>query len=240
MSKLYVKQIGSGKKTLILLHGWANTHKNMLPLGQLLAKNYQVHLVDLPGFGLSEKPDSIWGAKEYANILNDYMQEQAIEKAIFVGHSFGGKIALQIASDFPARVKLLVLIGSAGLPGKKTIKRRAVTLLGRVLGFFPPFYQRYFVPSFGSSDWKTAGSMRSILVKSIREDLSSLSKNLQVPTLILWGKRDTQTPLEMGLRFQKLIRGSRLIVYPQGDHYLMKGAGAHLLCRHIREEICKV
>ncbi len=68
-------------------------------VAQRLANQYQVFLLDLPGFGGSDAPDTIWGVEEYSNIVKRFIKEMEIEKPILLGHSHGGKVACFLAQE---------------------------------------------------------------------------------------------------------------------------------------------
>ena len=95
----------NGHPTLLLLHGWAHSIEITNGLGQLLSSKFQVHLIDLPGHGKSKVPDSTWGMKDFAECINEYMEQNKISSAFFVGHSFGGKTILKFTYLFPEKVK---------------------------------------------------------------------------------------------------------------------------------------
>ena len=77
------------------------------------------------------------------------------------------------------------------------------------------FYKR-----FGSTDYKDAeGIMRKILVKVVNENLKPILKNIEAPTLLIWGDEDTATPLYMGKTMEKEIPDSGLVVLEGTGHY---------------------
>jgi pimeloyl-ACP methyl ester carboxylesterase len=238
MQTLSVNRQGTKGPHLVMLHGWANSHKQLLSLGQILSEKAQVHLIDLPGFGNSKIPPPHFGSNDYAKQIIDYLDREGIKKAIFLGHSFGGKISATLAANWPDRIQQLILIGSSGLQRKKTLKMVSIKWLARMCKQWDLLtkkktFETFFVPRFASKDWKEAGPMRAILVRSVNEEISSLFKKIQAPTLLLWGALDQETPLEMGERIHAMIPDSRLIAYPQAGHHPFENVGAHLVARHV-------
>jgi pimeloyl-ACP methyl ester carboxylesterase len=238
MELLSVKLLGKTGPHLILLHGWGNSHFNLLPLGTLLSKSYQVHLIDLPGFGASSPPPSHFGYQDFAKTILAYCERTGITRAAVLGHSFGGKVAVGMSEICPAKIERLILIGSSGIPSQMSVKKLGLKLVAKGMKFFDALFhqttfQTYFAPRFGSKDWKEAGAMRPILVRSIQEDLSESFKKIQCPTLLIWGAQDLETPLWMGKKISQLISKSQLIVYPQAGHHPFEDTGAHLAARHI-------
>ena len=73
--------------------------------------------------------------------------------------------------------------------------------------------------SFGSSDYKQLDDkMKAIFVKVVNEDLKEDAKQITIPTMIVWGKNDKETPVGMGKKFNKIIKNSRLVIL-NGGHY---------------------
>src|SRR5262245_34456351 len=114
MTGLNVLKIGSGGNPLIMLHGWGHSINEMRPLGELLSAGHPVHTVEFPGFGQSPVPKEVWGTKDYAERILEYLDEQGIRATDLLGHSFGGRVSIQLATLRPDRVKHLVLINTAG------------------------------------------------------------------------------------------------------------------------------
>ncbi len=222
---------------LVMLHGWGQNLKALAPLGELLSPLASPYLFDLPGFGGSDAPPSVWSAKDYADFLVQSLEEKKIRRFSLLGHSFGGKVALSIALKYPERVEKLVLIAPSGLRAKRTFWKRlkiaAIIFSGKAVKAYDRMsgtkhFANSFAPKFGSRDYNNAGGMRDILVKSVNEDLTEELPKIQTRTLILWGEKDQETPLEAGLRFATLIPKARLIRFPYHDHELFQDVGAHL------------
>lgn len=225
-----------------MLHGWGHSHLMLKPLGELLAEDREVHLIDLPGFGESPLPDTVWGTRDYAERMLAYIDEQKLGTVDLLGHSFGGRISLQIASMAPDRVGKLVLINSAGikrtLPAAKRLRISLIRWLGRVTKIIDKatrlnLYTKKFAPAFGSADYRNAGPLRPILVRTVNEDLTEQVKKVKAPTLLVWGEKDTETPTEIGARLHRLIAGSRFLVLPGRGHTPFLDAGSHLCAYHI-------
>ena len=251
LNKLHVQVLGSGRP-LLMLHGWNRAGLDLKPLATLLSAKRTIHLIDLPGFGSSPIPfysspdlsatETAWGTTEYSELMVRYLQSHGITKCDILGHSFGGRICLRIASTHCDIVDSMVLIGSHGLqlpkPLGAAIKSAVLKSIRRVLRaidntFNTKLYTEKFVPFFGSRDYLNAGPLRSILVKTVNEDQSENSRFVKAPTLLLWGALDTETPLAMGQRFQQLIQGSHLVALDNHGHDSFKDVGAHLCAYHI-------
>ena len=97
---------------IVLLHGAGANLKDMeIAVGERLAARHRVILIDRPGFGFSaRKKGGENTPTEQAVILDELFSRLGVDRAIIVGHSWGGTLALTFALDFPARVAGLVLI----------------------------------------------------------------------------------------------------------------------------------
>ncbi len=106
---------GNGASTIVLLHGlssYSSFWEYQIPH---LAKHHRVLALDLPGFGQSARPDAPYTPPWYANVVSDWMNAVWADRAVVIGHSMGGQIALTLALDHPERVEKLVLAAPAGL-----------------------------------------------------------------------------------------------------------------------------
>ncbi len=239
---LHSKQIGHNGNHLLMLHGWGQSHQNLQQLGELLAPNHHIHLIDLPGFGLSPHPGDTWNTFQYAERLAQYLHEHNIDRCHILGHSFGGKVAMSFAIMYPHLTNRLILIAPSGLKRHRSLpdklRMKAIQFFGKTLKsidvlFKTALFQDHFAPKYGSVDYRNAGAMRAILVKSVNEDLSDKIATIKAPTLLLWGENDTETPPEIAIRLQMLIEGSKLILFPQKGHNLFHDCGSHLCASYI-------
>jgi pimeloyl-ACP methyl ester carboxylesterase len=238
---LHVETLGNSGPALLMMHGWGQNLESLRTLGELLSKHARVHLIDMPGFGRSAAPEIDWDTIGYAERIIRYMDEKSIDRAILLGHSFGGRVSVRMASRHPERVEAVVLINSGGLkrlPGKWKLKAQLVKTLGKTLKSLDKttgstYYESWFVPKFASIDYKNAGRLRNILVKTVNEDVSEDASRIKSPVFLLWGELDTETPLEMGQRFNSLIPYSELLVLPGKGHFPFIGDSAHLCARYI-------
>lgn len=239
---LNVIKFGSQGNPILLLHGWGQTLQSLQPLGELLAREAQVHLIDLPGFGKSAPPPQDWGSLDYAERILQYIDEQGLERVDLLGHSLGGRISIRLGSRYPDRVRSIVLINSAGLQRQRTIRQQIRTQyiksLRKVLEVIPVYRERlksWHSDRFGSRDYKNAGILRGTLVKTVNEDLAEDASNIKAPTLLIWGELDTETPIEMGRRYNQIISNSKLISLPGRDHFLFQGEGSHLCAYYVKK-----
>ena len=210
-------------------HGWGQSHKSFHALVQSLEKTGKHISLDFPGFGQSPKPQSDWTTEDYADALAEFIQEPVI----WVGHSFGGRIGVQLVSKYPDKVKALIIIAGAGLKRKRSLTKNIyfngrITLYKFLKKLIPiGLSDNWLQSKFGSSDYKNAGEMRGIFRNVIAEDLTDNAKQISCPTLLIYGDQDTETPPEFGQRFHDLIQTSELYILTGQDHYSVLSSGRH-------------
>ena len=247
MSQLSFKIIGeSNLPNLILLHGWGRSYDDFTQLAEILSDRYCCHLIDLPGFGSSDVPDDgVWGTKDYADAILQYMDFNQIHTASFAGHSFGGRVSIYIAANFQDRVEKLFLLNSAGLKpiwGRfKTVKLNYIKALGKTCKFLDSvfattLFKDVVVSRYGSADYKNSGKLKDILVKTVNEDLSDQLLKIESKTTLIWGKLDQDTPIEVAHRMKRSIVNSDLIVLENHSHDILLGVSSHLVAKIIIEK----
>lgn len=210
-------QYGSGSD-VVLLHGWGQNIAMMKPIGDRLQKNHRITILDFPGFGESEEPKTALTVYDYCEILEELLKKLKVKKPVIMGHSFGGRIAIIYASR--NEVEKVVLFGSPCIRKevKLSLKLRMLKSLKKIPGINK--LEGFAKNHMGSRDYKNASEiMKKILVNVVNEDLSECAKKINVPTLLIWGDRDTEAPVENAKELEKIIPDAGLIVLPNSTHY---------------------
>ncbi|MDR3351247.1 MAG: alpha/beta hydrolase [Prevotellaceae bacterium] len=209
-------EAGEGRP-LVLLHGWGCSAGTFKDLQTDLSGKFRVIAVDFPGFGRSEAPEAVWGCAEYAHWTQQLLQKLNIQAPALLGHSFGGRVALVLNSRIP--VSKLILTGSAGLPATNRPSKK--TPARYLPGFFKKGLLREFLIKIaGSEDYKRATpQMREVLKKVIAEDLRPFAEKISIPSLLIWGANDKETPVAMGEDFHATIPSSSLEIMAGCGHY---------------------
>jgi len=231
---------GADKPNLVLLHGMGNSLQSFRFVAPLLADDYYVVTVDIPGFGLSSKPpDFDYRAPNQARVIGDFIRALGLEQAVIGGHSMGGAIALRVALNEPEVNGLIVMN-----PGIITTGVPAFT---RYLPF--PF-QRISAKQFGDREFRERFLKQSYVDASIVTD--EVMDNLQlaarsegyltgtttmmgqyeeateaqmmgdvaVPVVIVWGERDrNKTPEELAA-LRAGFRNDIVITSADAGHYV--------------------
>jgi pimeloyl-ACP methyl ester carboxylesterase len=225
--RTYCTVQGTGPAAL-LLHGWGGTSASLQPLAAHLAQRFRTVTPDLPGFGHTALPPTDWGVADYAAWAEELLAKLGIRRAVLLGHSFGGRIAIVLAATRPALVERLVLIDSAGLRPPPAARRRAIVLVskaGRAAAALPLFgplaarLRRRWHRLVGAEDYANAGPLRGTFVRVVNQDLREFLPRVTAPTLLLWGAADTATPASDGALMAQLIPQARLIVFPRAGHF---------------------
>lgn len=219
---------GEGKP-IIVLHGWGCNINTVIPIVNILKDKFKVYALDLPGFGDSEEPPELIDSFQYAEIVKKFMEKNNINKATFIGHSFGGKLSIIMGSKYPNLVEKIVLVNSAGLIPKRGPKYYIKVYSFKTLRFIYKnlFFwlnnekkMEKFYKKFGSTDYKnTSGVMRKVFVKVVNENLKPILKDIKAPTLLIWGDKDNDTPLYMAKTMEKEIKDCGLVVLEGTGHY---------------------
>ncbi len=221
----YLDNENPNNKTVLFSHGWGGDKYNLAAIYNFLKKEFRVISIDLPGFGESQIDKTIDGTEKYAEVLYKFCKKINLDNIGYVGHSFGGKIGLILSANYPDLIEKLILIDSSGLKPKKSpiwyLKVYAFKALKFLHGLFTndPDKIEAFKNKFGSVDYKNSGKLRSILVKTVNEDLTALIKKIKIPTFLYWGAKDKDTPLWMAKKINRLIPDSGLYVVKNGGHF---------------------
>lgn len=205
---------GKSLSPIILLHGWGVDSSIFDQL--ISAFPEKVFLkIDFPPFGKSEKDPKDWNIFTYVSLVMSLCEHLHIDKADFVGHSFGGRVAIILSAVKCSLVHSCILVDSAGMKPKRTIKYMINLSKFKLAKKFGKD-----VSSFGSSDYlKLSPEMKKTFVSIVKTHLEEYAKIINSKTLIVWGKNDKETPLYMAKRLNKLIKNSTLEVIDSASHF---------------------
>lgn len=211
--KISYFSVGSGAKTIVFLHGWGSDASAFFFAMKQLCVKYRVIAVDLAGFGQSDNPPDRFGVKEYAEDVVELMKYLHVDEATFAGHSFGGRVSIELAAYYPRIAKRIVLIDSAGLKPRRK----------------PSYYCRVFIHKMlkkfgksglkGSSDYRALPDcMKRVFIKVVNYNQKPLLVKIQQPCAVFWGSNDLETPLYMYNCFLKNIKRAQGFLL-DGGHF---------------------
>lgn len=207
-----VPTFGKGKD-VIFMHGWGGDASAFLFCAKRLESEYRCHLAEFAGFGESAPPARPYTVRDYAREIVEYMNSTGIEKAVLVGHSFGGRVAMEIAAAYPERVKSVVLVDSAGIKPKRKFSYYVKVALHKTLK------KLGFAGLKGSSDYQGLSDvMKQTFVKVVNYDQTPILRHISCPTAIFWGKDDKDTPPYMAEIIHNGIKDSHVFML-DGGHF---------------------
>jgi pimeloyl-ACP methyl ester carboxylesterase len=224
-------QKGTGPD-IVLLHGWGGSINSLAKIQDILVENgFRVTNFDLPGFGSSDKPNNPANTDYYVEFLHKMLKLLKIVKPILIGHSFGGQISLNYVIKYPKIAAHLILINSAGIKQSNQAKRKIflapTKFFGKVfslpiLNIIEPIIKKlYYILIVGERDYLNAqGVMKETMKIVIREYADDRLSTIATPTLIIWGEKDKDTPLQQAHTLAKKIKGSRLEIVKDATHGL--------------------
>jgi pimeloyl-ACP methyl ester carboxylesterase len=222
--RVHWAEAGEGDEAIVLLHGLSGSARWWARNIRALGARYRVLVPDVIGFGRSRLgPLRLPGVPEVAAVLAQWMSLAAGEPAHLVGHSMGGQLAVHLAVRSPECVRRLALVDAAGIPRPLT----PGYLMRFAYEVAPP--RRWGDPSFlpvilGDALSAGPGTLLRAIRHILRDDVRPLLGDIRVPTLLLWGERDSIVPLAHGEEMRRAIPGARLLVLPGAYHNPMVDA----------------
>lgn len=214
---------------MLVLHGWGSDSTRWHKVTDILSvANIQVIIPDLPGFGQSAKPTDSWKLDTYVEWLCEFSENVPELKDGFylLGHSFGGSLAAKFSIKYNQKVKKLFLI-SAACVRQVTLWKKILHRISKIVKVFSflPYYDKarkgFYKFVIRKSDYPyMQGVMKDTYLNVVSDNLSHKLLFVKVPTVIIWGDKDTFTPLYQAEIIHKKITGSKLIIIPGADHAL--------------------
>ena len=231
---------GQGKP-IVLLHGIAANRCVWREITPLLAQNFKVIEVDLPGFGQSEVDGDNYDLDAQSKRLADFIRSVSREPVKVVGSSMGGAIACWLAKTEPKLIDSMVLISPAtnsrrvpkALAGLKAVAPKLNSLLGRSL-------MKQFIRVV-CTDWdkidgnvvdlylqpyKTNPKVTEAFFKSFEllsdHRLPASLTEIETPALILYGENDRVVRKTSMEELNQILSSSNLVCHMEGGHHLME------------------
>jgi pimeloyl-ACP methyl ester carboxylesterase len=232
---------------LVFVHGLSGCWQNWLENVPHFARRHRVLALDLPGFGSSPVPPWEISIPEYGRLLNDFCDAVGAQDVAVIGNSMGGFVAAEAAISEPEQFEQLVLVSAAGVSSAR-LRRGPTAVAARMIGVASPLLLSAQTRIFrrprarrlafrGIFDRPTA--LRPELVweffqggeraESFVEALTSLAgydildrlEQVDVPTLIVWGRQDHVVPPADASEYARRIGGARLEVFDRCGHVPM-------------------
>lgn len=218
----------SQDKVLLVLHGWGSNKEIMKQAFANTMPDYKHIYLDMPGFGKSSN-EMILTTKDYANIVQLFLDAMDVNATIVMGHSFGGKVATLL------KTPCLVLLSSSGI---LTVKPWSVRVKIALFKLLKPLGIKKIRKFFVAPDAQgMSHEMYETFKNVVNEDFEDEFAKSKSKALCFWGKEDTATPLYTGEKIAALIEDSTF--YPlDGGHYFFlahKDFIAKAITEHCKE-----
>lgn len=228
------------KRDVLFIHGLGSSADRWLDIPDALSL-LGLHSValDLPGFGLSDKPEDMdYTIGRFVQLVADFMRKVGMREGgtSIVGHSLGGYVAAQLAAEHVSLVDRLVLIDTSGMldrptpllqqyldsamnPSRQSVRAVLEQLVADPLRI-PDVLVDGFIYRIERPGAKNA--FRSAFDNSVNTQigLGRLEQigDSKIPTLIVWGRQDRLIPLEYFRTFHEAINGSSVVIVEDSGH----------------------
>ena len=205
------------KPAVLFLHGWGSNKESFKAIESQFPRSIAL---DLPGFGATPLGSGEWDIERYAGFVEQVIDKLGLSLEVIIGHSFGGRIATQVAKNQVVGFDCLVFTGTPFFRERTNI--HSLTPLLKWVKYVPGgrkirrYVYRHMLKAddyLEAEETSLAPVFRNIIAKEVAEDLHLLQQS----TLLLWGEDDVTVPLGQALRAATLI--------PHVSTELIKGAG---------------
>ena len=225
---VHVRSAGSGEPLVVFhhdigVHAWTSCFDR-------LAERFTVHVPDLPGWGVSDRPEWARNVRDIAVLAGALLDALDLDRTSILGLGFGGYVAAELATVAQARIDRLTLVGAMGVKPAE----------GEILDQFLINHRDYVRQGFATSEgFETHFGEEPELEQLMTWDLSRemttrvtwkpymhnaalphLLPTVQTPTLLVWGSEDRIVPLEAGRMYEATLPNARLEVVDGAGHWL--------------------
>jgi len=241
--------LDSGASPIVFVHGLASNATTWLDILDRLPADLVAIAIDLPGHGLSDRGSQDYTLAGHANIVRDLLDRIGVARATFVGHSYGGGVAMQLMYQQPDMCERLVLVSSGGLGSDVSWKLRLLSLPGAELVL--PIIGTAFVRDTGNAiseqlhkfglgtprlhqSWRAFSTLthpdnRASFLLTLRGVIGPSGQVLsatdrlhlaaEIPTLIVWGAHDDTIPVAHAHVAHEHLPRSELLILADSSHF---------------------
>lgn len=240
--RVYYRECGEGD-ALFLIHGMGGSlvfDEVILPLSDC----FRVIVVDLPGFGLSDKPDVDYSIDFFISIIDKFIEKLNIKSFHILGLSLGGMIAADYCSRHSNKVKTLFIVSSAGL--KAVANRLTNPMIFRLFSFVvrslifsnswalkrfqigsyhnpgkinpKVFYGYYQFMQYPGARRAWLSAIKNVI--TVDQFFKNRISSIKNKTIIIWGDDDKTFPFEYAHKFNEIIKDSKLYLIKECGHIL--------------------
>jgi len=234
-------------KALLLVHGLSGAWQNWLENVPHFAKDHRVVALDLPGFGQSPMPDWEVSIEAYGGLIHEFCDALGIHRCTIVGNSMGGFISAEAATEQPDRFEKLVLVSAAGISHVR-MRRQPAEVAARMGIATAPLTMRLFDRGLRRPGLRRAlfaglvyapqllrtellyeffhnGTGKPGLLPAVQSlvgfDILDRLEDVDVRTLIVWGRNDHVVPPNDALGYGRRLRNSGTVIFDKTGHVPM-------------------
>lgn len=233
--------VGTGAP-VVLIHGFASSLETWTAvIPELVEHGHRVIALDLRGFGWTDRPPGDYSSEAQARLVLGLMDRLGVERAAVVGHSYGAGVTLRLALIAPERVTRIALYDAWAYDGQLPAFFHVARADGVGEAMFATWYgeraEDRMALAFHDQRFVTIELIEAVeaalrrpgtyaaALAAVRamhyEQVEGRYRTLEHPALLLWGREDRVTPLEIGERLSRELPGAQLVVYPGCGHFPM-------------------
>ncbi|MDP6435653.1 MAG: alpha/beta hydrolase [Gammaproteobacteria bacterium] len=228
------------RPSIVLLHGFANSAMSFQPVAEVLAADHYVIALDLPGFGLSDKPaDRDYNNATQAKTVIEFIDALGLDEVVIGGHSMGGTHAVRVAINSPVVVGMILfnpgIISTSIPPTTQYLIFPFPRLVARTFAE-REFRENLLRSSYVIPETFTQARLDELMLttrsEGYIEGVTALMSNfkpgreiellgdVRIPTLIVWGVDDRRKTVDEADKLQKMISGSQLVLVEDAGHFV--------------------
>jgi pimeloyl-ACP methyl ester carboxylesterase len=217
------------KTPIVILHGWGKKGADYKEIQNILEhKNYSVFIPDMPGFGSEKLIKPTMHIDDYVDFVLSYLKKHKVHNAIFIGHSFGGRISAKLAAQYPDVVAKLILTGAPLIKEELSLKKKALIVVSRVgkkilrkISSSNTLFRKAIYVLLGEWDYyKLKPELKETFKAVIAENIAPNLPHIVATTLVLWGGNDAFVPKRIGKSIASIIPNAKYIEVPNASHKL--------------------
>lgn len=226
---------------VLMIHGYASSLATWAANFDSLASQQRVIAVDLKGFGESDKPSGDYRPIDQATLLVHLLDKLGLRKVHVVAHSWGASVALALALNFPERVDRLVLMSAWVYDAQLPMFFRLARVPGVGEALFAMYYREQPNLRIGGAFYDKS-LVSEALIEAIEaayqrpgavaaahatakgqvfRDMQQHYPELQNETLLIWGREDHTSGVEVGEKLEATLANAQLMVLPRCGHLPM-------------------
>ncbi len=235
---------GGERGTIVFVHGLSGSWQNWLENLPHFASAHRVVALDLPGFGHSPLPTWRISIESYGRLVHRFCDAIGIDRCAFVGNSMGGFISAEAAVSRPDRFEKLVLVSAAGVASARLRRRPAETAARMATGAAPLLMRlqergmrrpRLRQASFKGLCQHPEELRPELLLEQFQNgtgrpgflpavqgligyDILEQLDDVEVPTLIVWGRNDHVVPAQDAIEYGRHLHNSRTVIFADTGH----------------------